>query len=146
MLAGDHEEAAEWAEYVRQLFVGRFLCCLGYQGDNNEGISYWGYGLGFVIDYADLLKAVCAIDLYQHPWLNQTARFPMYCAPPNAWAVSFADTGKPNQSVRDDFHSGKFCLSAGGIGEDGMKRNVRPLAVTGKGLHRKCLCDKTLWT
>ena len=100
VLAGDHDRAAEWAELVRQLYVGRFLCCLGYQGDNNEGISYWGYGLGFVVGYADLMQTVCGIDLYQHPWLSQTARFPMYTAPPGAWAVSFADTGKPNHAVR----------------------------------------------
>ncbi|MFZ2640394.1 MAG: DUF4962 domain-containing protein, partial [Verrucomicrobiia bacterium] len=51
VLIGEHEEAAAWAEYSRQLYLGRFLCCLGYQGDNNEGIGYWGYGLLFVIDY-----------------------------------------------------------------------------------------------
>ncbi len=100
VLAGEHEGAAEWAELVRQLYLGRFLCCLGWQGENNEGISYWGYGLGFIIGYADMMQVVCRIDLYQHPWLHETARFPMYCAPPNAWAVSFADTGKPNHSIR----------------------------------------------
>ena len=100
VLMGEHDGAAQWTELVRQLYLGRFLCCLGYQGENNEGISYWGYGLGFVVGYADMIKAVCDIDLYQHPWLGQTARFPMYSAPPNAWAVSFADTGKPNHSVR----------------------------------------------
>ncbi|MBM4090142.1 MAG: DUF4962 domain-containing protein, partial [Planctomycetes bacterium] len=100
VLAGEHEAAGEWAEFVRQLYLGRFLCCLGQQGENNEGIAYWGYGLSFIIGYADMLKAVCGIDLYQHPWLHQTARFPMYCAPPGAWAVSFADTGKPNHAVR----------------------------------------------
>jgi len=100
VLLGDHAEAAQWAEYSRQLYLGRFLCCLGYQGDNNEGISYWGYGLGFVTEYSDLLKTVCGIDLFAHPWLKQTARFPMYCAPPNAWAVSFADTGMPNHGTR----------------------------------------------
>ncbi|NUQ64232.1 MAG: DUF4962 domain-containing protein [Pirellulales bacterium] len=100
VLAGEHPQAVQWAEYVRELYLGRFLCCLGYQGDNNEGISYWGYGLGFIIDYADMMKAICGIDLYGHPWLSQTARFPMYCAPPGGWAVSFADTGMPNHGVR----------------------------------------------
>lgn len=100
VLLGEHERAGEWAEYVRQLYLGYFLSCLGQQGENNEGISYWGYGLGFIIGYADLMRAVCGIDLYQHPWLRQTARFPMYCAPPGAWAVSFADTGKPNHAER----------------------------------------------
>ena len=50
----------------------------------------------FIVHYADLMKAVCHIDLYKHPWLSQTARFPLYCAPPGAWAVSFADSGTPN--------------------------------------------------
>ena len=99
-LLGDYDQAAEWAEYVRQLYVGRFLCCLGYQGDNNEGLSYWSYGLMFIVEYADMMKAVCGIDLYEHPWLKQTARFPMYCAPPNAWGVSFGDSGKPNHGIR----------------------------------------------
>lgn len=100
VLAGECPEAAAWAEYARQLYVGRFLCSLGQQGDNNEGLSYWSYGLGFIIEYADLLKTVCGIDLFEHPWLSQTARFPMYCAPPGAWAVSFADTGMPNHGTR----------------------------------------------
>ncbi len=100
VLLGEHEAAGEWAEYARQLYVGRFLCVMGYQGDNNEGIAYWDYGLGFIIRYADMLKHTCGIDLYQHPWLHQTARFPMYCAPPGAWAISFADTGKPNHGIK----------------------------------------------
>ncbi len=72
---------------------------LGRQGENNEGISYWGYGLGFIIGYADMMRAACEIDLYQHPWLRQTARFPDVLRA-RAWAVSFADTGKPNHAVR----------------------------------------------
>ncbi len=100
VLLGEHEEAADWAQYVLELYIGRFLCALGYQGDNNEGIGYWSYGLSFVIDYADMMQYVCEINLFEHPWLNQTARFPMYSAPPGAWAVSFADTGKPNHGTR----------------------------------------------
>lgn len=100
VLLGDNPAAGNWVEFVRQMYVGRFLPCLGYQGDNNEGISYWDYGLSFIVEYADMMRATCDIDLYTHPWLNQTARFPMYCAPPNAWAVSFADTGMPNHGTR----------------------------------------------
>jgi Domain of unknown function (DUF4962)/Heparinase II/III-like protein len=100
VLIGEHDEAAAWTEFARQLYLGRFLCCLGYQGDNNEGIGYWDYGLGFVIEYGDLMRHVCGVNLFEHPWLSQTARFPMYCAPPGAWAVSFADTAKPNHSVQ----------------------------------------------
>ncbi len=100
VLVGDVPDAADWVQYALDLYVGRFLCALGYQGEDNEGISYWSYGLWFIIDYADMMRRVCGIDLYKHPWLSKTARFPMYCAPPGAWAVSFADTGQPNHGVR----------------------------------------------
>lgn len=103
VLIGDYEPAYDWAEYCRQLYLGQFLCSLGFQGDNNEGISYWSYGLSFVIEYADMMRTVTGIDLYRHPWLAQTGRFPMYCAPPGAWAVSFADTGKPNHGIRGPY-------------------------------------------
>ncbi|HUS81207.1 MAG TPA: DUF4962 domain-containing protein, partial [Armatimonadota bacterium] len=102
-LLGDHDQAEQWAEFSRQQFIGQYLCGLGWQGENNEGISYWSYGLSFILEYADMLQTVTGLDLYQQPWLNQTARFPMYCAPPNAWAVSFADTAKPNHSIRGPY-------------------------------------------
>ncbi len=103
VLIGDHEDAPMWAEYARQLYLGQFLAGMGFQGDNNEGLSYWSYGLSFIIEYADMMLTVTGIDLYQHPWLNQTARFPMYCAPPGAWGVSFADTGKPNHGIKGPY-------------------------------------------
>ena len=117
VLLGERPEAAEWAQYVLDLYVGRFLCCLGYQGDNNEGISYWGYGLSFVIDYADMMKRICGIDLFRHPWLAQTARFPIYTAPPAAWAVSFADTGMPNHGVRGPAQAPHVLNLAGHTGD-----------------------------
>ncbi len=100
VLMGEHEDAYAWAECSRQLYLGLFLPVMGYQGENNEGLAYWNYGLGFIIRYGDMMKHACGIDLYQHPWLNQTARFPMYSAPPGAWAISFADTGKPNHGMK----------------------------------------------
>jgi hypothetical protein len=107
LLAGEYEPATDWAQYVYDLYCGLFLCSLGYQGDNNEGIAYWGYGLGFIIEYADTMKHVCDLDLFQHPWLYQTARFPMYTCPPGAWAVSFADTGKPNHGIFGPAYAGQ---------------------------------------
>jgi len=99
VLAGDHEPAADWAQYCLDLYVGRFLCALGYDGDNNEGIGYWGYGLSFVVPYAEMMRDVCGLDLFEHPWLAQTGRFPLYTAVPHQHAVSFADTGQPNHGV-----------------------------------------------
>lgn len=99
VLAGDHEPAADWAQYCLDLYVGRFLCALGYDGDNNEGIGYWGYGLSFVVPYAEMMRDVCGVNLFEHPWLAQTGRFPLYTAVPHQHAVSFADTTQPNHGV-----------------------------------------------
>ncbi|MGD9494881.1 MAG: DUF4962 domain-containing protein [Armatimonadota bacterium] len=139
VLAGDYDAAYEWAEYCRQLYLGQFLCSLGYQGDNNEGISFWSYGLSFIIEYADMMRTVCGIDLYRQPWLSQTGRFPMYCAPPGAWAVSFADTGKPNHGVRGPYSQSyvrtlgertgdPYCLWYGGAQEPVNGVEPRPPA------------------
>ncbi len=99
VLCGELPAASDWARYSLDLFVGRFLCALGYDGDNNEGISYWGYGLLFMNGYAELMKRVTGIDLYQHPWMRQTCRFPLYTTPPQGYTVSFADTGQPNHGI-----------------------------------------------
>ncbi len=47
VLAGDHAEAGQWAEYVRQLYLGRFLLAPGYQGDNNCMDRVLGLRAGF---------------------------------------------------------------------------------------------------
>jgi hypothetical protein len=91
VLAGDCAQAEEWLDYVLQLYAHRFLPCLGLQGENHEGVLYWRYGGRMIVQYADLMRVLCGVDLFTHPWLARTARFPMYCAPPGGYAVSFSD-------------------------------------------------------
>ncbi len=96
VLLDEEPDAVAMAEYARQLYVGLFLAVQGYQGENGEGISYWSYGGNFLKLYAEMMNNVCNINLFNHPWLGQTVLFPIYTCIPNAYAVSFANSGKPN--------------------------------------------------
>jgi hypothetical protein len=88
----EEPEARTWVEFAARIYVGRYLCLGGVDGEWHEGSDYWTYGLGFVFDFCDALKLVTGLDLYQHPWLKRTARFKQYVAPPGGPGLSFGDT------------------------------------------------------
>ncbi|MCK5803635.1 MAG: DUF4962 domain-containing protein [Lentisphaeria bacterium] len=91
VLIGEFPEAEEWLDVTIRNFCYRILPSMGFQGENQEGISYWSYGVNMLANFADLLLLMADLDLYDHPWLRQTCRFPIYLTPPNAYAISFAD-------------------------------------------------------
>lgn len=91
ILLGHRESADYWFESVCNIFAYRILPAMGFEGENQEGLSYWRYGGQMIADFADTLKAFCGINLYEHPWLKNTVQFPIYCAPPGGYAISFAD-------------------------------------------------------
>lgn len=80
------------------VYAYRIFPSLGYDGENNEGLMYWAYGLGMALRFVDVAKHTVGLDLYGQPWLQQTSQFPMYINPPQAYSVSFADTGCPNHT------------------------------------------------
>ena len=86
--------------YAAALFAYRFFPSLGFDGENNEGLSYWSYGLGLAIRFVDVARDTVGLNFYEQPWLRQTARFPMYCQPAGGFPVSFADNGLPNHNNR----------------------------------------------
>ncbi len=90
--------------YLCDLFAYRFLPVLGFEGENNEGLAYWSYGTGLLVGFVDLAKCTVGVDLFQHPWLRQTARFPMYGAPNSGYALSFGDSGSPNHGLKGPIH------------------------------------------
>ena len=101
VMMGVFPEAEEWLDVAVQCFALRILPSMGFQGENQEGISYWSYGVNMLANFADLMRFMAGVDLYDHPWLRQTCRFPMYCAPPDAYAISFADNSyRGNVSIK----------------------------------------------
>lgn len=88
------EEAREWITYATQIYLGRFIALGGIDGEWHEGSDYWTYSLGFVFDFCDAVATCMGLDLYQHPWLQQTAHYKLYVAPPGGPGLSFGDTHK----------------------------------------------------
>lgn len=91
VMMGVYPEAREWLDVALQCYAYRILPSMGFQGENQEGISYWSYGVNMLANFADLMRFMAGVDLYDHPWLRATCRFPLYCAPPDGYAISFAD-------------------------------------------------------
>ena len=91
VLIGVLPEAEEWLDVSLQNFAYRILPSMGFDGENQEGIMYWAYGVDMLANFGDLMRFVAGVDVYDHPWLARTCRFPMYLAPPSAYAISFAD-------------------------------------------------------
>ncbi len=100
VMMGAVPEAREWFGVAVHNFVYRILPSMGFDGEDAEGISYWRYGVNMLANCADLLLFMADVNVYDHPWLKRTCRFPIYCAPPNAYAISFADNSpKGNDSI-----------------------------------------------
>lgn len=91
ILLGTVPEAEEWLDVSLHNFTYRILPSMGFAGENQEGIMYWAYGVNMLANFADIMRFQAGVEVYDHPWLAQTCRFPMYLAPPGAYAISFAD-------------------------------------------------------
>ncbi len=85
-------------DYVARLYAYRILPCLGFKGENNEGLKYWSYGLGLAVRFVDVARYAVGLSYYSHPWLKQTARFPLYGMPARGVILSFGDNGVPNHA------------------------------------------------
>ncbi|MBO5690015.1 MAG: DUF4962 domain-containing protein, partial [Lentisphaeria bacterium] len=99
------------------VYAYRIFPALGYEGENNEGLMYWAYGLGMALRFVDVAKNTVGLDLYAQPWLQQTCQFPMYINPPQSYSISFADTGCPNHSSIGPM-SRHFTAKLAGAGHD----------------------------
>ena len=112
----DEPDMAVWFDYAAYLFAYKFLPGRGFDGESEEGLYYWSYGFGNAAACMDLLKHSGGPDLYRQPWARVTARFPVYCAAPEGYKISFADNASPNQRDvgphRRDFVA-KLALEAG---------------------------------
>ncbi len=104
---GVFPEAEEWLDTACHAFAYRILPSMGFDGENQEGITYWDYGVGMLADFADLMRFMAGVELYDHPWLARTCRFPLYTTPPDGYAVSFADNSdKGNATIKGPYGTG----------------------------------------
>lgn len=103
-------------DYVAKLYAYRIFPSLGFKGENNEGLKYWSYGLGLAIRFTDVARYAVGLSFYSHPWLKQTARFPLYGMPARGMILSFGDNGRPNHAGEGPLNrpfTGKLAAEAG---------------------------------
>ncbi len=103
-------------DYIARLYAYRILPSLGFKGENNEGLKYWSYGLGLAVRFVDVARYAVGLSYYGHPWLKQTARFPLYGMPARGVILSFGDNGVPNHASIGPLNrtfTGKLAAEAG---------------------------------
>ncbi|MBR2642060.1 MAG: DUF4962 domain-containing protein [Lentisphaeria bacterium] len=87
----EEPEMQERIRYSADLYAYVFMPEMGFEGENNEGLEYWGFGLTLLVNYVNDMKYTVGLDFYQQPWLRQTARFPMYGMPAYGYPIGFGD-------------------------------------------------------
>ena len=70
---------------------------IGIDGDYQEGLGYWRYGMENAVLFAAALKKVTAgkADLFQNPRLKTTIQFPMFCFTAPQGSIPFGDAREP---------------------------------------------------
>jgi hypothetical protein len=74
----------------------RFIAGFSADGACMEGLSYWTYGLGFYVSFADLLfrRTAGAADLLRETGFDAIARFQQHCYFPGGAALCFSDASE----------------------------------------------------
>lgn len=59
---------------------------LGPDGASHEGMGYWQYGAEYMLKFMSLARDLLEVDLYDHPWWRNTAKYGLYLSlPQQAW-------------------------------------------------------------
>ncbi|RJS67629.1 hypothetical protein CW680_02585 [Candidatus Bathyarchaeota archaeon] len=92
---------AERYENVKSLVEGCLRGVLavldagGVDGGWDEGVGYWGYGIGEAVRFAEALKRASnsKVNVFNHPYLKVTGDFGLYLETPDGGCFNFADCG-----------------------------------------------------
>ncbi len=82
------QDAQLWIGFALDKFR-RTMDALGDDGASHEGVGYWEYGVEYLLKFMHLARERLGVDLYQHDWWRNTARYPLYLSLPRAaWTRS----------------------------------------------------------
>ncbi len=100
-LLGDDEgdEARDWLNYSIEFLMTVYSPWGDSDGGWAEGTNYWMMGIAYLIDSANRLKSYTGIDIYQRPFLQNTADFPLFCKAPNTRRATFGDDSTQGELV-----------------------------------------------
>ena len=113
-------EARGWLDYSIEFLATVYSPWGDSDGGWAEGPHYWMTGMAYLTEAANLLKSYTGYDLYQRPFFQKTADFPLYTKAPEVKRGTFGDDSTMGDAV---------CLKVG--------YNVRQFAgVTGNGAYQ----------
>ena len=85
------EEAADWLHYSIEFLFTVYSPWGDPQGGWAEGPHYWMTGISYLLDAANWVKSYTGINLYDRPFFQNTADFPLYTKSPNTRRATFGD-------------------------------------------------------
>lgn len=82
------EDVELWIGFALDKFQ-RTMQALGDDGASHEGVGYWEYGVEYLLKFMHLARQRLGVDLYQHAWWRNTARYALHLSlPRGAWTRS----------------------------------------------------------
>ena len=76
-LYGEVPDAEIWINQVNNMFK-KILRSLGEDGAWHEGVGYWALAMEHFLKYIDLARQLLGEDLFDNPWLRNTAYYRLY--------------------------------------------------------------------
>lgn len=100
------KKAAE--EFMPRLIGAVNSCLASYTSDGTclEGFTYWNYGFGYFVYFADMLYRFTdgRIDMFDNAHVQKTASYPQRSLMRGNSAVSFADAGENDKAQGELIH------------------------------------------
>ncbi|OGV49819.1 MAG: hypothetical protein A2017_01030 [Lentisphaerae bacterium GWF2_44_16] len=90
----------EQIKYILNMLTYKALPALGSQGTSPESLAYHSFGGKCIVSAAKEANELYKFDLFKHPWLQSAGIFPVYCAPPMGYAITFGDNWRPNHGMK----------------------------------------------
>lgn len=87
----DIPEAESWLDYAMTIFYTAYPVWGDSQGGWHEGTAYWSSYMSRFFYWADVMKSILNISVYDRPFYHQAGYYPLYVAPPGTQTGGFAD-------------------------------------------------------
>jgi len=84
-------KAQDWLHYSIEFLYTVYSPWGDAQGGWAEGPHYWMTGISYLLDAADWLKSYTGLNVYDRPFFQHTADFPLFTKAPDTRRATFGD-------------------------------------------------------
>ncbi len=84
-------QAEEWLNYSIEFLYTVYSPWGDAQGGWAEGPHYWMTGISYLLDAANWLKSYTGLNIYDRPFFQNTADFPLFTKAPSTRRATFGD-------------------------------------------------------